>query len=380
MSRMPLRVGVAGVHGHGATHVAAALELERTGRVRLAAVADHRPPDVPLADGVVVHADAAAMIASESLDVVVLSTPMQTHLPLALAALEAGAHVLLEKPPTPTLEDFHRLIEAARRAERAVQLGFQSLGSEAVPAIGDLIAGGAIGRPVRYGALGTWVRTEQYWRRSSWAGRRTLDGEPIVDGVVTNPLAHAVATALAVAGATSEADVASVHLDLHRANDIEADDTSSLLIDLAEGARVACALSLTAPRRSEPCVVVHGTAGRLILWYTLDVVQLIESDADLPVTTSYVRRGLLENLVDHVADGTPLLVPAESAGAFMRVLEAVRAAPAPARIDRAFITRREGSDGAHLVVDDLETWSARVVAEGRTFTELGAPWAVARSS
>jgi predicted dehydrogenase len=261
-----------------------------------------------------------------------------------------------------------------------VQLGFQSLGSEAVPAVADLVADGAIGRPVRYGALGTWVRTEQYWRRSSWAGRRTLDGEPVVDGVVTNPLAHAVATALAVAGATQAADVASVHLDLHRANDIEADDTSSLVVDLANGGTVACALSLTAPRRSEPCVIVDGTAGRLILWYTLDVVQLVEPGSNLPVTTSYARRGLLENLVDHVVDGSPLLVPAESAGAFMRVLEAVRTAPAPARIDRAFITRHEDSEGAHLVVDDLEAWSARVVASGRTFTELGAPWAATPTS
>jgi predicted dehydrogenase len=40
--RMP-RIGVAGVHGHGATHVRAARELEREGRVVLLVVADHRP-------------------------------------------------------------------------------------------------------------------------------------------------------------------------------------------------------------------------------------------------------------------------------------------------------------------------------------------------
>lgn len=62
----------------------------------------------------------------------------------------------------------------------------------------------------------------------------------------------------------------------------------------------------------------------------------------------------------------------------MRVLEAVRTAPDPARIDRRYITRRETGDGAHLVVDDLEEWSERVVTEGRTFAELGAAWAVGR--
>ena len=372
--RMP-RIGVAGIFGHGASHVEAALALERRGRARLAAVADHKPPGAHLAD-VAAYADARDMIETERLDIVVLSTPMHTHLPLATDALATGAHVLVEKPPTPTLTDYHDLVDAARTAGRAVQIGFQSLGSAAVPAVRDLIADGAIGEPLRFGALGTWVRTVDYWRRTRWAGRRILDGVPVIDGAVTNPLAHAVATGLAIAGATRESDVAGVRLDLHRANDIEADDTSSLVVDLEGGVRLACALSLTAGRHSEPCVIVEGTDGRLVLWYTLDVVQLTETASALPSTTSYARNGLLENLVDHVVDDAPLLVPVSSTGAFMRVLEAVRTGPDPVRIDPRYVTRRIDSEGAHLVVDDLEAWSERVVFEGATFAELGAPWAL----
>ena len=243
------RIGVAGMHGHGASTCSAARELEREGRAVLAAVADHRAPGPELA-GVPAYHEASEMIASERLDVVVLSHA-HAHAPAARrAALAAGAHVLLEKPPTPTLDEFHRLVAASAASGRAVQLGFQSLGSSAVPEMRRLIADGAIGEPVRFGALATWVRTEAYWRRSAWAGRRTLDGVPVVDGAVTNPLAHAVATGLAIAGATGESDVAGVRLDLYRANDIEADDTSSLVVDLADGAH---------PRlRPEP----HGRAAR----------------------------------------------------------------------------------------------------------------------
>jgi predicted dehydrogenase len=372
MQRMP-RLGLAGVHGHGASHVRAARELERQGRAVLAAVADHRPPGPDL-DGVTAYREASDMIAGEGLDVVVLCTPMHTHLPLAEQAMVHGAHVLLEKPPTPTLDEFHRLLAAAEATGRALQLGFQSLGSAAVPAIRELVAAGAVGEPVRYGALGTWVRNVDYWRRAPWAGRSTLDGVPVVDGAVTNPLAHAVATGLAVAGATRERDVGDVRLDLYRANDIEVDDTSSLVVDLAAGGTLAGALSLTAPRRSEPCIIVDGTAGRLVLWYTLDVVQLIESGSEVPITSHHPRRGLLANLVDHVVDGAPLLVPAASTGAFMRVLEAVRESGPPRPIDARHLDRVTDDDGTHLVVRDLEHWSARVVAEGRTFAEVGAPW------
>jgi len=374
MTGAPLRVGIAGIHGHGASHVAAALGLARTGRIVLAAVADHRPPEASI-DGAVVYADALEMIDRASLDVVVLSTPMHTHLPLALAALQAGAHVLLEKPPTPTLADFERLIAASDSSGRAVQVGFQSLGSSAIPAVRDLIGAGVVGEPLGYGALGTWSRTEQYWRRAAWAGRRTLDGVPVVDGAVTNPLAHAVATSLAVAGATTTTDVAGVRLDLYRANDIEADDTSSLVVDLADGSRVAGALSLTAGARSEPCVVVRGSEARLVLWYTLDVVQVFRSGSAVPATTSHARTGLLENLVDHVQHGEPLLVPATATGAFMRVLEAVRTGEPAHQIDAHLVDRVTDAEGDRRVVRDLEAWSERVVLEGRTFRELGAPWA-----
>ncbi|MGI9823075.1 Gfo/Idh/MocA family protein [Agromyces sp. Marseille-Q5079] len=373
MSDAPLRVGIAGIHGHGASHVAAAIALERTGSIQLAAVADPRPPESGL-EGVVAHADALEMIDREALDVVVLSTPMHTHLPLAHAALRAGAHVLLEKPPTPTLADFERLVAASAETGRSVQIGFQSLGSSAIGAVRDLVVAGAVGEPVGYGALGTWPRTEQYWRRAPWAGRRTLDGLPVVDGAVTNPLAHAVATSLAVAGATTTADVADVRLDLYRANDIEADDTSSLIVDLVDGARVAGALSLTAGARAEPCVVVRGTEARLVLWYTLDLVQVFRPGSALPTTTAHARTGLLENLVDHVRLGTPLLVPVSATGAFMRVLEAVRTGEAARPIDPRHVDRTTDADGDHRVVRDLEAWSERVVLEGRTFRELGAPW------
>ncbi|WP_353808676.1 Gfo/Idh/MocA family oxidoreductase [Agromyces sp. SYSU T00194] len=370
----PTRIGVAGIHGHGATHVAEALRLERAGRARLVAVADHRAPDVAVGDAAL-FADAAAMIADADLDVVVLSTPIHTHVPLARAALAGGAHVLLEKPPAPSLVELEELAAAARAAERAVQVGFQSLGSAGVDAVRALAAGGAVGEVRAYGALGTWVRAVDYWTRSDWAGRRELDGVPVVDGAVTNPLAHAVATALAVAGATGAEDIASVELDLLRANDIDADDTSSLVVRLADGRSLAGALALTASRRSEPCVTVEGELGRIVFWYTLDVVQVVRPGEPFPETTRHERRSLLENLVDHAVDGAELLVPLAATGAFTRVLDAVRTGADARPIASEHVERVRDGDGEHLVVRGLEHWAARVVAEQSTFSGVGAPFA-----
>ena len=85
--------------------------------------------------------------------------------------------------------------------------------------------------------MGAWSRTVGYWNRSPWAGRRSLHGRPVIDGVATNPLAHAVATALAVVGCRRLDEVESVDTDLYRANAIDSDDTSVVRIRTTRGLR-----------------------------------------------------------------------------------------------------------------------------------------------
>ncbi|HEX8488575.1 MAG TPA: gfo/Idh/MocA family oxidoreductase, partial [Propionibacteriaceae bacterium] len=70
-----------------------------------------------------------------------------------------------------------------------------------------------------------------------------------------------------------------------------------------------------------------------------------------------------------------LLVPLSSTGAFMRVLDAVAQAEEPVRIDPTAVTwSGEGPDRRPVVVG-IEDALQRVVDTGRTFTELGLPWA-----
>ena len=52
-----------------------------------------------------------------------------------------------------------------------MQVGFQSLGSAGVAATADVAASGILGDIVHYAAVGLWSRSEEYWRRSDWAGR-----------------------------------------------------------------------------------------------------------------------------------------------------------------------------------------------------------------
>ena len=377
-ARTPLPVVLAGARGHGRTHLLNIRRLERLGLVRLAGVCELRPLDTAELEGPGApeqSADLGDLLAATGARIAVVCTPIQTHTDLALTAAGHGAHLLLEKPPAPSFAEFRRMADGVAAAGVACQIGFQSLGSHAVPALRELIADGVVGELLGVGAAGAWVRDEAYFRRSPWAGRRRMDGVDVVDGALTNPLAHAVATALALAGSTRAEDVVSIEPELLRAYAIESDDTSCVRIGTARGVPVTVAATLCAETNSEPYVVVHGTRGRITFWYKQDRV-LLQRGGHGPEEVVHGRTDLLENLVGHVTGGEALCVPPEETGAFMRVVEAVRLAPDPVRLpDACWRVDTSGAAPRRIVhgVDALVDASADTLG---LYSELGAPWAL----
>ena len=332
-------IAVIGIHGHGASHVRNAI-----GQGRLVAVIDPRPPvegSEAASAGTPWYPSLDEFLATGvAVDVAVLCTPLPTHASMTTTLLRAGADVLLEKPPTTTMAEFTELLAVEAETGRIVQVGFQSLGSDALAAVAGIVARGEIGELSHIGVAGTWVRATSYFRRAAWAGKRVLDGRPVVDGVTTNPLAHATATALRLAGARRVEDVVDIDLELYRANDIEADDTTSLVLRSTTGPTIAGALTLCAPVNTDPWVAVYGSRGVVRLYYTRDVVGVGDR-----------RNGAY---ADHVRTSRPPRQPAgasgrwdalaQSAGRQRRVHGGDGGGPTGRRIPRRFL--RSSSAGS----------------------------------
>ncbi|WP_405891834.1 Gfo/Idh/MocA family oxidoreductase [Streptomyces sp. NBC_01527] len=378
----PVPVVLAGARGHGRWHLANIRRLQDQGLVRLAGICELTPlTETELAPFVgelpAQSADFGDLLDSTGARVAVICTPIQTHTELALTAAARSVHLLLEKPPAATFADFERMVAGVRAAGIACQVGFQSFGSHAVPAIRELMESGAIGAVQGIGAAGAWVRDDAYYLRAPWAGRRRIGSVDVVDGALTNPLAHAVATALELAGSGTADDVAAIETELFRAHDIEADDTSCVRITTTRGLPVTTAVTLCAEQAGEPYVVVHGDRGRITFWYKQDRV-LIQRAGHGPEEAVHGRTDLLENLVDHLAGRAALLVPPQRTGAFMRVVEAVRTAPEPVALpsDAWHTERATGSAGARRVVRGIDALVAAGADSLTLFSELGVPWAL----
>ncbi|MEU3244253.1 MULTISPECIES: Gfo/Idh/MocA family protein [unclassified Streptomyces] len=392
---LPLPVVLAGARGHGRWHLRNIRRLQDEGLVRLAGICE---PD-PLTPAELAEdfgpfgtfeeseepgesedvagrapeqsADFGALLDSTGARIAVICTPIPTHTDLALVAADRGVHLLLEKPPAPSYGEFRRMADGVAAAGVACQIGFQSLGSHALPAIREMIASGVLGTVTGIGAAGAWARDEAYYRRAPWAGKRRLNGADVIDGALTNPLAHAVVTALALHGATRAEEVGTIETELLRANDIESDDTSCVRVTTPRG-RVTVAVTLCAERPGEPYVLVHGSGGRITFWYKLDRV-LVQRSGHGPEEIRYDRTDLLENLVAHLTEGVELLVAPESTGAFMRVVEAVRQAPDPVALPAdAWETVPAENRRTVPGIDGLVAAAAENLA---LYSELGASWA-----
>jgi predicted dehydrogenase len=151
--REPAQVIELGVIGCG--WLAEAVHLPVLGRlegVRVRAACDARAERLTLAGrrfGIpALHAEAADLLADPALDAVLIATTAETHVPLALAALAARKHVLVEKPRALVVDEGERLVAAARAAGVVHMVGLNYRFHPLVLALKRVIERGAIGRPV----------------------------------------------------------------------------------------------------------------------------------------------------------------------------------------------------------------------------------------
>jgi predicted dehydrogenase len=372
---MTPEVVVFGMAGYAGQHLRRARALHDRGELVLAGACDIREPAEEaralLPEGAVITRDAAELLARTTPDIAVVATPPHTHLPLAKLALAAGCHLLVEKPPVLDLTAFGELTELTRG--RACQTGFQSFGSAAVPVVRAAIEAGEIGTVTGVAAAGAWIRRDRYFARAEWAGRRRVGGQPVVDGALTNPFAHAVATALLVNG-TAEVLPDRTAVELYRARDIESDDTACARLSFAGAPDVVVAATLDAEADHDPYVLVHGTEGRIRWHYKTDLV--VVGDAKTPVGPP---RDLLANLVAHLRGGEPLLAPLAATRAFTALVEAVRDAPEPLPLPTEWVHAVDTGPERHFVVPGVDRAVDTAAERLALFSELALPWTGATS-
>ena len=169
-TRRTLGVGMVGYAFMGAAHSQAWRTAPRffdlPARLRMSVLAGRDEPRLKAAADKYgwesTETDWARLIDRSDVDIVDICTPGDTHAEIAIAALEAGKHVLCEKPLANSVAEAEAMAQAARRAaDRGVHAmcGFTYRRVPAVRLMADLVAEGAIGtlRHIRASYLQDWL-------------------------------------------------------------------------------------------------------------------------------------------------------------------------------------------------------------------------------
>ncbi|MDE2457201.1 MAG: Gfo/Idh/MocA family oxidoreductase [Burkholderiales bacterium] len=175
-----LRVGVVGL-GIGRKHIQGWREHAGAEVVAIADPDAGRLEAVGAEFGIEArYPSAAAMLAAGPLDVVSVCTPNKFHLEVALAAFEAGAHVLCEKPIALNADEGQAMVDAARRAGRRLMINFSYRFSAASRGLKAQVDAGVFGD--FYFGRSVWHRRRGLPGFGGWFGTKALSGGgPLID-------------------------------------------------------------------------------------------------------------------------------------------------------------------------------------------------------
>lgn len=134
------------------------------------------------------YQDAAEMVRSERLDAVTVATPHPSHAALAIACMNQGAHVLVEKPLAVTVQECDEMIKAAKLNRVLLGTLVQRRFYKPALRIREAIDSGKIGCPILGEAVMLGWRGKEYYDSDPWRG--TWDGEG--GGVLINQAAHQI--------------------------------------------------------------------------------------------------------------------------------------------------------------------------------------------
>lgn len=314
-----IQVALIGVTGYSSIHLALLRARAREGRLRLCALTViNRSQAADIcgeleAEGCLIYSDYREMLAAWSgrLDLCIVPTSPHLHAVMTVAALEAGAHVLVEKPLAPTLADIDSILAAERRAGRWAAVGFQDFYAPEIASLCQRLAAGEWGAVRRVSSLCLWPRAFSYYERNSWAGRLHADGHPVFDSPLSNAMAHFAMTMLRFAAPAGHdvAKLGKLHADLRRAYPIESFDTFALRSRTETGVDFRFAGSHACPRHRAAEIVVHTEQARIVWRHETSLeVETSRGVESLPVTDA---AGARKNQLDVVlarlaAPATPI--------------------------------------------------------------------------
>jgi UDP-N-acetyl-2-amino-2-deoxyglucuronate dehydrogenase len=205
-----------------------------------------------------VSTDLHEVLRRKDVDIVIIATPSGAHMEPAVAAANAGKHVVVEKPLEITLERCDRIIDACN--QRGVQLCtiFPSRFGDANRELKRAVTNGRFGRLTLGETTCKWWRSQAYYDEGGWKGTQALDG----GGALMNQAIHNVDLLLWMMGPVTHISGMTTMLAHER---IEVEDTAVACLRFKNGALGVIQATTSVWPGLPKTIAVHGDRGTVVI-------------------------------------------------------------------------------------------------------------------
>lgn len=202
--------------------------------------------------------DLAKVLERKDVHVVIITTPSGAHMEPAVAAANAGKHVVVEKPLEITLDRCDRIIEACDRNKVQLCTIFPSRFGDANRTLKAAVEAGRFGRLTLGETTCKWWRPQSYYDEGGWKGTKALDG----GGALMNQAIHNVDLLLWMMGPATQICGFTAMLAHER---IEVEDTAVACLRFANGALGVIEATTSVHPGLPKTIAVHGDKGSAVI-------------------------------------------------------------------------------------------------------------------
>ena len=257
------------------------------------------------------------MLSHPELDVVVICSSSGEHFHQAKEALEAGKHVIVEKPMCLTMADADALVELDKQYPQTVCVISQSRFSDAAQTIKAAIDAGSFGKMVSASLMMRYYRSQAYYDQAEWRGTVAGDG----GGVLMNQGIHGIDLLCHFMG--KPVGVTGYARTMLR--DIEVEDTAAAAIEFESGAVATLDATVCSQPSFSKKFILCGEKGTVVMEEDAILSWSLPDPCPIPLgaksgnSASADPKGIsvayhlreYENFVGHVLDGKELMLDAD---------------------------------------------------------------------
>jgi UDP-N-acetyl-2-amino-2-deoxyglucuronate dehydrogenase len=183
-----LGFGIIGIGNISAFHAKCVQQIENCELIAVCSRSEEKAKKTSQEYNVPYYTNFIELINRDDIDVVSICTPSGKHLDPALAAAQAGKHVIVEKPIEITLERADQMIDACKKANVKLAVIFQNRFGEAIQRLRKVVQQGKLGKLILGDAYIKWHRTQGYYDTGGWRGTLKGDG----GGALINQSIHTI--------------------------------------------------------------------------------------------------------------------------------------------------------------------------------------------